>query len=144
MTTKTITIKEAAEKYLANLREVGKNERTIYTYNKDLELALAFFGPDKDIAKILPVHVAAFFKSDIVNKLIYEPKKEGEARRERPKSPITITKTRRVFRQMLVFCKDQGLLDRVPLPKDELAKVKEPAEAEAEAAEGEQPAASAE
>ena len=142
MTTKNITIKEAAEKYLANLGEVGKNERTIYTYNKDLELALAFFGPEKLITKIMPVHVAAFFKSDLVNKLIYEPKKEGEARRERDKSPITITKTKRVFRQMLVFCKDQGWTDKVPLPKDELAKVKEPTEAEA--IEGEQPAESAE
>jgi len=142
MSTKNITIKEAAEKYLANLGAVGKNERTIYTYNKDLELALAFFGPEKLIAKIMPVHVAAFFRSDLVNKLIYEPKKEGEARRERDKSPITITKTKRVFRMMLVFCKDQGWLDRVPLPKDELAKVKEPAETEA--AEAEQPATSAE
>ncbi len=142
MSKKTVTIKEATEQYLAHLRTIGKNERTIYTYGKDLELAVAYFGEEKDIAKIMPVHVAQFFKADNVNKLIREPKEAGKPRQERPKSPITITKTKRVFRMMLVFCKDQGWLDKVPLPKDELAKVKE--SANAEAAEGEQPAASAE
>ena len=142
MSTKTVTMKEATDQYLAHLRAIGKNEKTIYTYGKDLELAVEYFGADKAIAKILPVHVAAFFKADNVNKLIREPKKPGKPRQERPKSPITITKTKRVFRMMLVFCKDQGWLDKVPLPKDELAKVKEIAEGEA--AEGEQTAASAE
>jgi len=142
MTTKTTTIKEAAEKYVAHLTELGKNERTVITYGRHLDLAVAHFGEGKDIAKILPVHVSAFFKSDAVNKLIREPKKEGETRTERPRSPHTIAQTKRVFRQMLVYCKDQGWTDKVPLPKDELAKAKDPAEAET--TEGEQPAASAE
>ena len=131
MTTKSITIKEAAEKYVAHLTELGKNERTVITYGRHLDLAVAHFGEGKDIAKILPVHVSAFFKSDAVNKLIREPKKEGEARTERPRSPHTIAQTKRVFRQMLVYCKDQGWTDKVPLPKEELARVKETAEAEA-------------
>ena len=136
MTTKTTTIKEAAEKYVAHLAELGKNERTVITYGRHLDLAVAHFGEGKDIAKILPVHVSAFFKSDAVNKLIREPKKESEARTERPRSPHTIAQTKRVFRQMLVYCKDQGWTDKVPLPKEELARVKETAEAEpAESAE---------
>ncbi|HPQ70626.1 MAG TPA: hypothetical protein PKW95_15990 [bacterium] len=136
MTTKTTTIKEAAEKYVAHLTELGKNERTVITYGRHLDLAVAHFGEGKDIAKILPVHVSAFFKSDAVNKLIREPKKEGETRTERPRSPHTIAQTKRVFRQMLVYCKDQGWTDKVPLPKEELARVKETAEAEpAESAE---------
>ncbi|MBZ0271386.1 hypothetical protein K8I61_05075 [bacterium] len=143
MSTKTVTMKEATEQYLAHLRTIGKNERTIYTYGKDLELAVEYFGEGKDIAKILPVHVAAFFKADNVNKLIREAKEPGKPRQERPKSPITITKTKRVFRMMLVFCKDQGWLDKVPLPKDEMAKVKTSAEADP-AADGEKTAASAE
>ena len=64
------------------------------------------------------------------------PKKEGEARTERPRSPHTIAQTKRVFRMMLVFCKDQGWTDKVPLPKEYAAKIKETAEAEpAESAE---------
>ena len=142
MSKKTVTVKQAAEKYVAHLTELGKNERTVVTYGRHLDLAIAHFGEDKDIAKIMPVHVAAFFKSDAVNKLIREPKKEGQPRQERPRSHHTIDQTKRVFRMMLVFCKDQGWLDKVPLPKDELAKVKE--SAEGEAAEGEQTPASAE
>ncbi|HPQ70593.1 MAG TPA: hypothetical protein PKW95_15820 [bacterium] len=125
MTTKTITIKEAAEKYLTHLGELGKNERTVETYGRHLDLAIAHFGESKDIAKILPVHVSAFFKSDAVNKLIREPRKEGEPPRERPRSPHTVAQTKRVLRQMLVFCKDQGWTDKVPLPKSEAEKVKE-------------------
>jgi len=143
MSTKTVTIKQAAEQYVAHLKELGKNERTIVTYARHLDLAIAHFGEEKDVTKVLPVHVAAFFKSDAVNKLIREPKKEGEPRQERPRSHHTIDQTKRVFRMMLVFCKDQGWLDKVPLPKDELAKVKESVEADP-AAEGEKTAASAE
>ncbi|MCZ7586505.1 MAG: hypothetical protein M5R36_25985 [Deltaproteobacteria bacterium] len=98
MSTKIVTIKQAAEQYVAHLKELGKNERTIVTYARHLDLAIAHFGEDKDIAKVLAVHVAAFFKSDAVNKLIREPKKEGEPRAERPRSPHTIAQTKRVFR----------------------------------------------
>ena len=127
MTTKTTTIKEAAERYVAHLTELGKNERTVITYGRHLDLAIAHFGEGKDIAKILPVHVSAFFKSDAVNKLIREPKKEGEARTERPRSHHTVAQSIRVFKQMLVFCKDQGWTDKVPLPKEYAPKIKESA-----------------
>ena len=138
MTTKTITIKEAAEKYLAHLKELGKNERTIVTYGRHLDLAVEHFGEDKDIAKFLPVHIAAFFKSDAVNKLIREPKKEGEPRRERLRSHHTVSQTKRVLRMMLVFCKERGWTDKVAIPKSDMPHAKEvtepeqPAEAAAE------------
>ena len=141
MTTKTITIKEAAEKYLAHLKELGKNERTVETYGRHLDLAIAHFGEGKDIAKILPVHVSAFFKSDAVNKLIREPKKEGEERKERPRSIHTINQTLRVFRQMLVFCKEQGWVEKIAIPKSDMPRAKEAAAPEAgPAADGEQAA----
>ena len=140
MTTKTITIKEAAEKYLAHLGEIGKNARTVETYGRHLDLAIAHFGEAKDVAKILPVHVSAFFKSDPVNKLIREPKKEGEPRRERQRSIHTIRQTIRVYKQMLVFCKDQGFTDKVPMPKEFASRIKEsatPEQPEATADQGE-------
>jgi site-specific recombinase XerD len=122
MSKKTVTIMDAAARYIEYLRAAGKSERTIYTYGEDLRLAIEHFGEDKDVAKIIPAQVAGFFKSDAMNKV---PKSGRE------KSIITITKTRRVFRQMLVFCKEQGWIATVPLTKDELAKVREPKEAEA-------------
>jgi hypothetical protein len=126
MTKKTVTIKDAAARYIEHLRKVGKKERTLYTYGADLQLAIDHFGEDKDIAKLIPAQVAGFFKSDAMNKV---PKSGRE------KSIITITKTRRVFRQMLVFCKEQGLVEKVVLTKDEMARVKE-----AKPEDGEKPA----
>lgn len=128
----TTTLKEAVEKYIAHLKELGKNERTIYTYTRHLDLAIAHFGEKKDIAKILPVHVSAFFKSDAVNKLIREPKKEGEPRRERSRSPHTVSQTKRVLRQMLVFCKDHGWVEKVAISKSEMPRIKETAKPEGE------------
>lgn len=134
MSTKIVTIKQAAEQYVAHLKELGKNERTVITYARHLDLAIAHFGEDKDIAKVLPVHVAAFFKSDAVNKLIREPKKEGEPRTERTRSPHTIAQTKRVFRMMLGFCKDKGYVEKIAVPKADMPRAKEAAAPEAEPA----------
>ena len=130
MSKKITTLKEAVEKYLAHLKELGKNERTIYTYTRHLDLAIAHFGEGKEIGKILPVHVSTFFKCDAVNKLIREPKKEGEPPRERPRSPHTVAQTKRVLRQMLVFCKEQNWVDKVAIPKSDMPRVKEAADPE--------------
>jgi len=130
MSKKTVTIKEAAERYIEHLKELGKNERTIETYARHLDLAIQHFGEAKEIAKILPVHVAAFFKSDAVNKLIREPKKEGEPRRERFRSHHTVSQTKRVLRMMLVFCKEKGFVGKVAIPKSEMPRVKDIADPE--------------
>jgi len=119
MSKKVTTLKEAVEKYMEHLVADGKTERTRYTYHMDLKLALEHFGEDKNLTKLIPAQVAGFFKSDLVNKV----PKSG-----RDKSPITVTKTLRVFRQMLVFCRDQGLIERLPLTKEEASKVKDKAE----------------
>jgi len=140
MSSKTITLKTAVEKYMEHLEAEGKTERTRYTYLMDLKLALEHFGEDKKLAKLIPAQVAGFFKSDLVTTV----PKSGRA-----KSEITITKTKRVFRQMLVFCRDQQWIETLPLTKDEAAKVKDktdPKKAEPKQAakvDSEQPAESA-
>ena len=121
MSKKVTTLKQAVEKYMEYLEAEGKTERTRYTYGRDLDLALQFFGEDKKLDKLIPAQVAKFFKSDLVTKV----HKSG-----REKSPITVTKSLRVFRQMLVFCKEQNFIEKIPLPKDELSKVKETADSE--------------
>ena len=121
MSNETITLKYAVEKYRDHLAALGKTERTIYTYGKDLELAVLHFGENKKLDKLIPAQVAGFFKSERVTKV----PKSG-----RDKSEITITKTKRVFRQMLVFCRDQGWIESLPLTKDEAKKVKVKAEPE--------------
>jgi len=119
MSKKVTTLKQAVEKYMEYLEAEGKTERTRYTYGRDLDLALQFFGEDKKLDKLIPAQVAKFFKSDLVTKV----PKSG-----RDKSEITITKTKRVWRQMLVFCRDQKLIETLPLTKNEAAKVKDKAE----------------
>ena len=107
MNTET-TLHEAAQAYLAHLRSQGKKERTLYTYAKDFEQIEAFFGAERKLSTILTPHVGKFFKSDA---LLTLPNGKD---RSRP----TVEKTKRVLRMFLVWAKETGLIDTLPLPKD--------------------------
>ena len=101
------TIHETAETFIDHLRGLGKKERTLYTYAKDLALVEEFFGSDKRLADLRIPQVGKFLKSDLLLK-----RSNGEARAER-----TVAKTVRVFRMMLVWAKEVGRIDELPLPK---------------------------
>ena len=102
------TLHEAAQAYLEHLRTQGKKERTLYTYGKDFEQMEAFFGADRKLRTILPPHVGKFLKSDDLLRL------PSGAERAKP----TVDKTVRVLRMFLVWAKETGRLDKLPLPKD--------------------------
>jgi len=102
------TLHDAAQAYLEHLKTQGKKERTIYTYNKDLELIESFFGADRKLSSIMPAHVGRFFKSNALLKL------SSGKKRAKP----TVDKTRRVLRMLLVWAKETGRIDKLPLPKD--------------------------
>lgn len=102
------TLHEAVLEYLEHLKGQGKSVRTLYTYGKDLEQVEAYFGPDRKLSAILIPHVTGFLKSDALLKM------HGD----KDRSEITIKKTIRVFRTFLVWAKDQGYIDKLPLPKD--------------------------
>lgn len=102
------TLHDAVLEHLEYLKGQGKSERTLYTYGKDLEQVEAYFGPDKKLSAILIPHVAGFLKSDALLKM------SGDKGR----SEITVKKTIRVFRAFLVWAKEQGYIDKLPLPKD--------------------------
>lgn len=104
-----ITLREATEQYLKSLAKAGKSPRTLYTYGKDCEQILDYFGADKKLTNILPAHVAKFYKSDELLKI----PKNGKDR-----APKTINKTKMVFRCMLTWVKEQGYIDGLPLPKN--------------------------
>lgn len=101
------SFEQTAKDFIDYLRQAGKKERTLYTYSKDLEQAGAFFGKDKPIAGIQPFHVGKFFKSDALLKLA-----DGNDRAER-----TVAKTVRVFRMMMLWAKETGRIETLPLPK---------------------------
>jgi len=103
----TTTISQAAAQFIEHLKELGKSERTLYTYRKDLEIVESFFHGDKTLADLRVLQVGKFLKSDALMK-----KPSGESRAER-----TIEKTVRVFRMMLVWALDKGIIEELPLPK---------------------------
>lgn len=105
---KDCTVHEAAQAYLEHLRMQGKKDRTLYTYGKDFEQMEAFFGADRKLRTILPPHVGKFLKSDDLLRL------PSGAERAKP----TVDKTVRVLRMFLVWAKETGRLEKLPLPKD--------------------------
>jgi len=128
---KDCTVHEAAQAYLEHLRTQGKKDRTLYTYGKDFEQMEAFFGADRKLRTILPPHVGKFLKSDDLLRL------PSGAERAKP----TVDKTVRVLRMFLVWAKETGRLDKLPLPKDlPMGRSKEK---ESDDAEGDRPDATA-
>lgn len=105
---KDITLHAAAQAYLEHLREQGKKERTLYTYGQDFKQMEAFFGVDRKLANILPPHVGKFLKSDDLLRL------PNGKERAKP----TVDKTVRVLRMFLVWAKETGRIDKLPIPKD--------------------------
>ena len=101
------TLHEAAQAFLEHLRAQGKTERTLYTYGKDFEQIEAFFGAERKLTSILTPHVGKFFKSDALLKL--------PSGKERAKP--TVEKTKRVLRMFLVWAKETGRIEKLPLPK---------------------------
>lgn len=106
--TQEMTLQEAVQLYLESLILAGKSPRTIYTYNKDCEQMLAFFGSDKKLVNIIPAHVAKFYQSDALLKVA----KTGKER-----APRTVNKTKMVFKCLLNWAKEQGHIENLPLPK---------------------------
>ena len=104
----TETLHEAAQIYLAHLKTQGKKERTLYTYGRDFLQIEAHFAADRKLNTILPQHVGKFFKSDELLKL-----PDGK-----PRAKPTVDKTKRVLRMFLVWAKETGRIDKLPLPKD--------------------------
>ena len=102
------TLKAEAQAYLKHLKGQGKSDRTLYTYGMDFRQMAAFFGEDRQLAKILPGHVGKFLKSDELLKM-----PSGKER-----AMPTVEKTKRVMRQFFIWCVDTGRLKKLPLPKD--------------------------
>lgn len=97
----TRTLAEIFEGYLKALDERGSSSGTIASYRMELDLAGKALGSDIAVATLTDTQVAAYFESDSVTR-----KRNG-----RPKSPLSIDKTRRVLRQALVWA---GHADLVP------------------------------
>lgn len=103
-----ITLGTAAERFHEHLESLGKKPSTVGTAMRLLERLTEFFGADKEVAKLRPADVGRYFKSDLVLK-------NGE----RPRAKLSINQHRRIARQFLIWCHEQGWVETMPVPKDE-------------------------
>ena len=110
MTTKPITLKAGAAAYLVHLEAIGKKPSTLGTVKRALDLLTEAMDEDKEVGKILPVHVDGFYKSEAATML-----------RGKPRAEASILQIRRIVRAALVWWHEQGYSDRLPLPASEKA-----------------------
>jgi hypothetical protein len=101
------TLGDAFAGYLRSLEADGKSIGTISSYRAELVMAGNALDIATSIAEVTPDHVRAFFTSKQVTR-----KRNG-----RPKSPLSIDKTRRVLRQALVWAETAGLVAVAPVPE---------------------------
>ena len=102
------TLGQVMDQYLEYLKVEGKSERTLYTYGQDARQVIGFFGSDRKLTSILTPHVGKFLKSNALLRL-----SNGKERAE-----PTVRKTVRVLRMFLVWARENGYIEKLPLPKD--------------------------
>ena len=88
----SINLKDGAAQYIEHLEAVGKKPSTVGTARRTMDLFVGHLGEGKEVAKILPVHVAGFFKSEAATTL-----------NEKPRAKASILQIRRIVRGALVF-----------------------------------------
>ncbi len=104
----SINLKDGAAKYIEHLETIGKKTSTVGTARRTMDLFVGHLGEGKEVGKILPVHVAGFFKSEAATTL-----------KGKPRAKASIVQIRRIVRGALVYWHEQGLTEGVALPKDE-------------------------
>ena len=104
-----MTLKEACEKYVASQEEKGQSASTLGTIRRTLNLLTGEMGEDKEVEKILPVHVDKFFKSEAAT---MQPGKDGM----KPRAEPSVLQIRRIVRMAIVWWHEEKLIERLPLP----------------------------
>ena len=95
-----IPLKDLAERYLHHMETEGRSRGTVFSYSMELGAAQKALGADTPIAEITRADIVRFNDSPRVTLL----------RSGKPKSQLSIDKTRRVLRLALGFAVQAGLL----------------------------------
>ena len=101
------TLAQLKESYVLSLEEDGKSGGTIASYAAEVDLALGILGADTKVADLTVKQVQRYFDHERVVQL----------RNGKPKSQLSIDKTRRVFRQALEFAAENNWIEQAPLPE---------------------------
>ncbi len=110
----SINLRTAVEQYVQHQTEAGQKPSTIGTIKRSLDLLVDELGEDKEVGKILAVHIAGFFKSEAAT---MQAGKDGA----KPRANASVLQIRRIVRAALVWWQAQGYLKTVPLPASEKA-----------------------
>lgn len=102
-----MNLHEAKTAFLDHLKTQGKSPRTLYTYGKDLDYLITFFGAERDLTRLRVTDMGKWLKSEA-----YLKTPTGKPRGER-----TLRKNERTIRQLFVWAKEQGWIESLPLPK---------------------------
>jgi len=113
-----IPLSDLSERYLHSMEMAGKSRGTVFSYSMELGAAQKELGADTPIAEITREDVIRFNEAPRVTTL-----KSG-----RPKSQLSIDKTRRVLRLALGFAVQTGLLVSSPAEDYEAKQQDEPAQ----------------
>jgi len=108
----SINLKEASAQYIQHLEQTGQKPSTVGTAKRTLDLLVADMGEGKAVDKILPVHVAAFFKGEAAT---MQPGKDGP----KPRAQASILQIRRIVRAALVWWHEEGYAATVAIPKED-------------------------
>lgn len=111
------TLKDACAAFVEHLRETGTPDNSLSSYAWNLRLLINHLGEEKEVGKILTVHIATFFKSEAATTKVT---KTGE---QVPRTAGSISQLRRVTGWALVWFQTQGWIDRVPLPAEDRARL---------------------
>lgn len=110
------TLELAALGYLGWMESQGKSRGTVASYSAELALAQSELGAETQLADLTPEQVATYFDCARVTRL----------RSGKPKSQLSIDKTRRVLRLCLVWATNAGWINAAPLPTKTAAQVEAP------------------
>jgi hypothetical protein len=105
----SITLAELTDRYTKHMEDAGKSRGTVFSYESELRLAQRELGADLSIGAITRDAIETFNNSPRVTLL-----KSG-----RPKSQLSIDKTRRVLRLALKWAADTKLIDVSPAERIE-------------------------
>jgi len=104
-----MNMRQLAAKYLENVAECGKCPISLEMYEDAVNLAVTYFGAERDINEIRMMHVDAYFNSDTISKA------DGAALTCRH-----IKRNKRVLRHAFQFALECNLISQLPIPKFEM------------------------
>ena len=101
-----LTLAQLSQAYLDFIEKDGKSVGTCFSYCMELKLAHSELGAETLVSAITADDITKFNNCKRVTKL-----KSGK-----PKSQLSIDKTRRVLRLALAHAEQSGLIEKSPIP----------------------------